>query len=127
MSAFQLEISWHSSWVVMMIKNSFYACCYASCFIVPLMIIIVIFIISISWQNKLLYHDYHFSYILSMQISIKFSNLYFLGPITSSSLLHVKIKKVFHAPCLYISRQKIVAEIYNELTSISFMYVCNCV
>lgn len=127
MSAFQLDISWHSSWVVMMIKNSFYACCYASCFIVPLMIIIVIFIISISWQNKLLYHDYHFSYILSMQISIKFSNLYFLGPITSSSLLHVKIKKVFHAPCLYISRQKIVAEIYNELTSISFMYVCNCV
>lgn len=128
MSAFQLDISWHSSWVVMMIKNSFYACCYASCFIVPLMIIIVIFIISISWQNKLLYHDYHFSIpILSMQISIKFSNLYFLGPITSSSLLHVKIKKVFHAPCLYISRQKIVAEIYNELTSISFMYVCNCV
>lgn len=62
MSAFQLDISWHSSWVVMMIKNSFYACCYASCFIVPLMIIIVIFIISISWQNKLLYHDYHFSY-----------------------------------------------------------------
>lgn len=95
MSAFQLDISWHSSWVVMMIKNSFYACCYASCFIVPLMIIIVIFIISISWQNKLLYHDYHFSYILSMQISIKFSNLYFLGPITSSSLLHVKIKKFF--------------------------------